>query len=90
MTNTSVDPNNLNPEGGEWIEINGTNLGPLGFNYPIEVTYGPNGFYYKATSCSIIVSSTILRCRTSAGRSESCLDDQIAGTTVRTMLHKKL
>ena len=30
------------------------------------MTYGPNGFYYKATGCSIIVSSTHC-CRTSAG-----------------------
>jgi hypothetical protein len=67
MTNTSIDANNLNPAGGEWIEINGTNLGPIGSNYPIEVTYGPSGFYYKATDCSIVLSSTIIRCKTSAG-----------------------
>ena len=52
-------------KGGEWIYIDGTNFGPLG--YKVSVTYGKAGLYYEGLECEIIQNSIRIRCKSSPG-----------------------
>ena len=55
----------MKQEGGEWIYIDGTNFGPVG--YTVTVTYGKAGLYYEGLECEIIQNSIRIRCKSSPG-----------------------
>ena len=55
----------MKQEGGEWIYIDGTNFGPVG--YKVTVTYGKAGLYYEGLECEIIQNSIRIRCKSSPG-----------------------
>jgi VCBS repeat-containing protein len=54
-------------DGNEEIFIIGTNFGPTSPSYLDSVTYGRSGNEYTASSCSVIESSTQIRCLTVPG-----------------------
>ena len=62
---TSSGSQIMKQKGGEWICIDGTNFGPLG--YKVSVTYGKAGLYYEGLECEIIQNSIRIRCKSSPG-----------------------
>jgi hypothetical protein len=66
----------INPDGGEWFAIKGSNFGPQKpdsvsseqwKSYIDSVSYGPTGREYTATDCTTVESSVKIICKTVPG-----------------------
>ena len=60
--------NKFDPSGGDIVTITGTDFGNIGSSEPVTVTFGPYGWEYAATGCSVQgVSNVEIQCSMPAG-----------------------
>lgn len=70
VSDISYPAGGLRTQGGEVVNITGSNLGPISgalFDVAVSATYGPTGKEYTAASCRVVVKNTLIQCISAAG-----------------------